>query len=153
MGWKGFRWGAALPTCVTASMLLAACGSSSPPAKPSPPPARVSVTLTVHGPRATPESVGFRKPGIHRTRLQPPANLEEPPQTVVFTIHNQLDHASRLEVHEGPFVNDDVNSDLVPAHGTGALKTTFHAGIYQLDAENVPAQVNGQLYVGEYRGN
>ncbi|HEX2393515.1 MAG TPA: hypothetical protein VHI77_11425 [Solirubrobacterales bacterium] len=108
--------------------------------------------LTSHGPTAEPESVGFRKPGPRRTQVQPPARLEEKPQTIVFTIHNQLDHASRLEIHEGPFVNDDANSNLVPAHGTGTFKTTLHAGIYQLNAENVPAQVNGQLYVGSYRG-
>lgn len=134
-----------------AGALLAACGSSAP-ARSGPPPVRVSVSLTPQGPSAEPESLGFRKGGVRRTTVQPPARIEEPPLTIVFTIHNHLDHASRLEIHEGPFVNDDVNSDVVQAHGTGTLRTTLHAGIYQMDAENAPAQVNGQLYVGSYRG-
>jgi hypothetical protein len=63
-----------------------------------------------------------------------------------------LDHPSQLEIHEGFYVSDDVNSKPVPAHRTGTLTTTLHSSIYQLDGSDIPGQENGEIIVGPYRG-
>lgn len=124
---------------VLAAFTAAGCGSSNDKSDASEAssssPTKVTVTMNPSGLVANPNRVAFEPEEGQQISGEGKLILS-------FVIVNNLDHPSVFEVHEGPYVSDDENSEPVPAHGTGVLKTDLATGTYKLSGTGTPNSGN-----------
>lgn len=143
----------AATACVLGAMAIAAagCGVETHENEPRPQvPTNVSMTITDSGIDVVPNLIGIGdgQPQLPQNAGEPqPERPGDGPLNVLFTIANQTDTETRVEIRGAR----DATSGPMVAHGNGHFELDLPTGVYALRAADIPAAGRARLSVGPVR--